>query len=139
MRRRGPGICYAFQRGECRREARCQYLHEPVARNTRQGPKKDKHTASTELDTWKDMAFQKSALGFGLGKFLSQALHLVQLDDACRQEVIESLATDKCLNKVAELVKQKFEGMSEKTLVHIFASQISPFYRVLSRHVFASS
>ncbi|KAG9842726.1 hypothetical protein KCU98_g8248, partial [Aureobasidium melanogenum] len=139
MRRRGPGICYAFQRGECHRGPRCQYSHEPAARNTRQGTKRDKHTTSPELDNWKDMAFQKSPLGFGLGKFFSQALRLVQLDDACRQEVIKSLATDKGLNKVLELVSQKFEGISEKALVHIFVSQLSPFFRVLSEeHVMSS-
>ncbi|KAG9695911.1 hypothetical protein KCU95_g3802, partial [Aureobasidium melanogenum] len=139
MRRRGPGVCYAFQRGECHRGSRCQYLHDPAAHNTRQGPKRDKHTTSPELDNWKDMAFQTSPLGFGLGKFFSQALRLIQLDDACRQEVIKSLATDKGLNKVLELVSQKFESMSEKTLVHIFVSQISPFFRVLSEeHVMSS-
>lgn len=139
MRRHGPGICYAFQRGHCHRGAACPYSHEPTARNTRQGPKRDKDTTSPELDTWKDMAFQKSPLGFGLGKFFGQALRLVQLDDACRQEVIKSLATDKGLNKVLELVNQKFQGMTEKALVHIFVSQISPFFRVLSEeHVMSS-
>ncbi|KAG9526550.1 hypothetical protein KCU93_g5449, partial [Aureobasidium melanogenum] len=139
MRRRGPGICYAFQRGECHRGSRCQYSHDPAARNTRQGPKRDKHTNTPELDNWKDMAFQKSPLGFGLGKFFTQALRLVQLDDACRQEVIKGLATDKGLNKVLALVGQNFEGMSEKALVHTFVSQISPFFRVLSEeHVMSS-
>ena len=35
-RKRGPGICYSFQRGECNRGDACRYLHETQER--KRGP-----------------------------------------------------------------------------------------------------
>jgi hypothetical protein len=131
MQRR-PGVCYAFQKGKCHFGARCRYSHDLTARNIPQGSKKDDVSVSPELKKWKDQVFQRSSLGFGLGDFLSQASRLVQLDDSCRQEVIKSLATDRGLEKVLEIVDQDFARMSEKALMHTFNTRISPFFCVIS-------
>jgi hypothetical protein len=132
MQRKGPGICFAFQKGKCRFGARCRFSHDTTAHNAPQPPKRKNDTVSPELKRWKDQVFQRASLGFGLGDFLSQASRLVLLDDSCRQEVVKSLATDRGLEKVFEIVNQDFERKSEKALVHTFEIQIVPFFCVLS-------
>ncbi|KAI4740006.1 hypothetical protein E4T50_09547 [Aureobasidium sp. EXF-12298] len=132
MQRKGPGICFAFQKGKCRFGARCRFSHDTTAHNAPQPPKRKNDTVSPELKRWKDQVFRRASLGFGLGDFLSQASRLVLLDDSCRQEVVKSLATDRGLEKVFEIVNQDFERKSEKALVHTFEIQIVPFFCVLS-------
>jgi hypothetical protein len=132
MQRKGPGVCFDFQKGKCRFGARCRFSHDTTVRNTPQGPRKDDDAVSPELKKWKDQVFQRSSLGFGIGDFFGQASRLVQLDDSCRQEVIRSLATDRGLEKVLETVNQEFERMSEKALMHTFNTRIVPLLCVLS-------
>jgi hypothetical protein len=132
MQRHTPGVCSDFQKGKCRFGARCRFSHDSTTRNTPQGHRKGDESVSPELEKWKDQVFQRSSLGYGLGEFLSQASRLVQLDDSCRQEIIKSLATDRGLEKVLEIVDQDVERMSEKALMHAFNTRIVPFFCVLS-------
>jgi hypothetical protein len=107
------GVCYAFQKGKCHFGARCRYSHDLTARNTPQGPEKD-GPVPLELKKSKDQVFQRSSLGYGLGWSLSQASHLGQLNDSCRQELVKSLVTDRGLEKVLKVVDQDCEGVSER-------------------------
>jgi len=140
MQRREAGICFDFQKGKCNRGARCRFSHDPkvrntahnTARNTAKGSNRDDDAVFPELKKWKDQVFQRTSLGFGLGEFLGQASRLVQMDDSCRQEVIKSLATDRGLEKVLEIVNQDFARMSDKALMHTFDTRIIPFFCVLS-------
>ncbi|KAH0285979.1 hypothetical protein KCU62_g7088, partial [Aureobasidium sp. EXF-3399] len=132
MQRREAGICFDFQKGKCNSGAHCRFSHDLTVRNTPKGPRGDDDAVSPELKKWKDQVFQRSSLGFGLGNFLGQASRLVQIDDSCRQEVIKSLATDRGLEKVLEIVNQDFARMSDKALMHTFDTRVVPFFCVLS-------
>ncbi|THX40211.1 hypothetical protein D6D10_03674 [Aureobasidium pullulans] len=116
----------------------CKFSHDGAGKQ-HDNLARDDDTVSHELDTWKKEVTQRQPLGFGLGRFFDQALQLVNLENACRQDVIRSLASDRGLNKVLELVSQNFGGMSEKAMKHAFSTQIVPFFRALSEeHVMSS-
>ncbi|THX14858.1 hypothetical protein D6D17_03136 [Aureobasidium pullulans] len=118
--------------------AACKLSHDGAGKQ-HDNLARDDDTVSHELDTWKKEVTQRQPLGFGLGRFFDQALQLVNLENACRQDVIRSLASDRGLNKVLELVSQNFGGMSEKAMKHAFSTQIVPFFRALSEeHVMSS-
>ncbi|THZ04555.1 hypothetical protein D6C93_02402 [Aureobasidium pullulans] len=132
MERNRRGVCHAFQKHACK------FSHDGAGKQ-HDNLARDDDTVSHELDTWKKEVTQRQPLGFGLGRFFDQALQLVNLENACRQDVIRSLASDRGLNKVLELVSQNFGGMSEKAMKHAFSTQIVPFFRALSEeHVMSS-
>ncbi|THX32966.1 hypothetical protein D6D12_01808 [Aureobasidium pullulans] len=132
MERNRRGVCHAFQKHACK------FSHDGAGKQ-HDNLARDDDTVSHELDTWKKEVTQRQPLGFGLGRFFDQALQLVNLENACRQDVIRSLASDRGLNKVLELVSQNFGGMSEKAIQHAFSTQIVPFFRALSEeHVMSS-
>ncbi|THW66498.1 hypothetical protein D6D19_09329 [Aureobasidium pullulans] len=131
--------CRLFSTSQgCKYGTACKFSHDGAGKQHDNLPRDD-DTVSHELDTWKKEVTQRQPLGFGLGRFFDQALQLVNLENACRQDVIRSLASDRGLNKVLELVSQNFGGMSEKAMKHAFSTQIVPFFRALSEeHVMSS-
>ncbi|KAG9749834.1 hypothetical protein KCU73_g6729, partial [Aureobasidium melanogenum] len=124
----------------CRFGTSCKFSHDNTAGNISESNRNNNNnTAWHELDNWKKDAAGHQPLGFGLKKFFNQALHLVNLDDASRQDVIRTLASDSGLNKMLEVANQDFENMSEKIIRHIFVTQIIPMFRSLSeQHVMSS-
>lgn len=135
---RNRGICHLFQRGSCRFGARCRYSHDTSLASTSRATVED--SMSSELEKWKKQATHPRPLGgFGLGKFFEEALRLVNLDNASRQDVIRTLATDRGLTKVLELVDQDFGRLSAQFLRHTFTAQIIPLFQALSEpHVMSS-
>ncbi|TIA15545.1 hypothetical protein D6C81_06314 [Aureobasidium pullulans] len=131
--------CRLFSTSQgCKYGTACKFSHDGAGKQ-HDNLARDDDTVSHELDTWKKEVTQRQPLGFGLGRFFDQALQLVNLENACRQDVIRSLASDRGLNKVLELVSQNFGGMSEKAMKHAFSTQIVPFFRALSEeHVMSS-
>ncbi|OBW66822.1 MAG: Uncharacterized protein AUREO_031090 [Aureobasidium pullulans] len=131
--------CRLFSTSQgCKYGTACKFSHDGAGKQ-HDNLARDDDTVSHELDTWKKEVTQRQPLGFGLGRFFDQALQLVNLENACRQDVIRSLASDRGLNKVLELVSQNFGGMSEKAIQHAFSTQIVPFFRALSEeHVMSS-
>ncbi|THW27430.1 hypothetical protein D6D23_02831 [Aureobasidium pullulans] len=131
--------CRLFSTSQgCKYGTACKFSHDGAGKQ-HANLARDDDTVSHELDKWKKELTQRQPLGFGLGKFFGQALQLVNLDNPCRQDVIRSLATERGLNKVLELVGQDFGGMSEKAMKHVFSTQIVPFFRALSEeHVMSS-
>ncbi|THX89161.1 hypothetical protein D6D05_01461 [Aureobasidium pullulans] len=122
----------------CKLGPACKFSHNSTGKQE-DSTVRDDDTVSHKLDKWKKEVTQRQPLTFGLGRFFDQALQLVNLDNACRQDVIRSLATDRGLNKVLEVVSQNFVGMSEKVMEHAFSTQIVPFFRALSEeHVMSS-
>ncbi|KAH0370150.1 hypothetical protein KCU65_g2843, partial [Aureobasidium melanogenum] len=123
----------------CRFGTSCIFSHDNTAGSVSKPNRNNNNTAWHELDTWKKDAAGHQPLGFGLKKFFTQALHLVNLDDASRQDVIRILASDSGLNKMLEVANQDFENMSEKIMKHVFVTQIIPMFQSLSeQHVMSS-
>ncbi|KAI4718642.1 hypothetical protein E4T48_05160 [Aureobasidium sp. EXF-10727] len=123
----------------CRFGTTCNFSHDNAGANTSQPHRPVNTTTWNELGKWKKDAASHQPLGFGLGKFFNQALHLVNTDDASRQDVIRTLASDSGLNKVLEVANQDFENMSESVLRHLFVTQIVPMFQSLSEHHVMSS
>lgn len=123
----------------CRFRSTCKFSHDSTPRDTSEPVRPVDNTTWHELNQWKTEAASHRPLGFGLKKFFTQSLHLVDLDDASRQDVIRTLASDSGLSKVLEVADQDFETMSEKAMRHVFVTQIVPMFRSLSeQHVMSS-
>ncbi|KAK6003517.1 hypothetical protein QM012_009288 [Aureobasidium pullulans] len=119
---RGPSsrLCRFFNVAQgCRFAKACKFSHDNKAGPTPELNRNVNNTAWHELDKWKKDAAGRQPLGFCLKKFFNQALHLVNLDDASRQD--------------------DFETMSDKVLRHILVTQIIPMFRSLSEQRVMSS
>jgi hypothetical protein len=133
-------LCRHFNTTQgCRFGVVCKFSHSPGAEKEHKTFERNESTACHELDEWKKVITQTQPLGFGLGKFFDQALKLVNLDNASRQDVIRSFATDRGLNKVLELASQHFAGMPENILKQKFTTQLVPFFRAISEENVMSS
>ncbi|KAI5201119.1 hypothetical protein E4T39_05341 [Aureobasidium subglaciale] len=121
----------------CKYGTACKFSHDRTTQTALHQAKDD--TTTQELDKWRKQVTQHQPLGFGLGKFFEHTLQLVNLDNACRQDVIRSIASERGLTKILELVSQDFDTMPDKTMKHIFTTQIVPLFRALSEeHVMSS-
>jgi hypothetical protein len=144
MERHKRGVCYAFQKGRCKSGAACRFNYvKSSTNNDNNRSRSNQHadsdnnggnSASRELERWKQDCTQHQPLGHGLAKFFDRALELVNLDNASRQDVIRSLATDRGLHKIQETIDRDFSLLTDKATQHTFKSQIVPLLRTLSEH-----
>ncbi|CAD0045335.1 unnamed protein product, partial [Aureobasidium pullulans] len=135
--------CRLFSTSQgCKYGTACKFSHDGAGKQ-HANLARDDDTVSHELDKWKKELTQRQPLGFGLGKFFGQALQLVNLDNPCRQDVIRSLATERGLNKVLELlfaaVIQALTTMMHEPNIAFFSS-LEATLAVLSKIIeFAST
>ena len=141
--------CAHFAKGRCNRGNDCKFSH---AQNDIDSLKLETNvrdasgttdTTEAQFKRWRYSIppdpRKSRKLGPTMGKFCQEALELVKGEPGLVQEVISLLASEGGMLRVAELLDQAFEKMSDAQLARVFDAQLLPFFRTIThRNVTAS-
>ena len=150
-------VCDKYLAGNCPYEEICRFSHDQDMQKENQRPssthtvRNDKAPAvlwaqresgkegtNTQSELWKwrkeipSDATEARPLHSRLAGFFQQAQKLAAIESGVTQEVVTALASDGGLVRVKELVGRPFDTINDATLVHIFRTQVIPFYKMLS-------